>query len=503
MTRSSRRLRGAILAAAMVVTCSLASCGVDLADQSTRATPEATASTTTPSSTDRPSIPQTTTPTAGGTDPDQRDVDDEVFSGLGDPRIDVATYDVTLRADPGKDDIRGRVVITLTATTADPLPSFTLDLRGPKVIAAELDRAPAKVTVDDDQIEVVPATPLTPGKTSTLAISYAGQPKDTEFPRLGASVGWQHDSDDGWFTMSEPNGTASWVPVNDHPSDKARWSISLDTPDDTTGVANGRLVSSDKAKGRRLWVWRSAMPMASYLAFVAVGDYELVQRQGPDGIHLTFAFPPGLSAKKRAGFDQLDDILAFYRDTFGPYPFQDSGATVVTSTLGLALESQTRPLFGEDAVGDGVIWALPHEVGHQWFGDAVSPARWEDLWLSESFATYADWLWTAHDTGDDIREVMKEEQVPTVGEKAVTDPNAASTFDGAVYEGGARALHALRLEVGDATFFEILRTWFSENAGTSVTTEDFIAHAEKVSGRQLDGFFDAWLRSAKQPELPD
>ena len=502
MTRApSRCLLGAVLVA-VTVTGSLAGCGINAKDGPPPSSPTSASPPSRDGSASTTSTPRTTVPKGTGVDPTERDVPDQVFAGQGDPRIDVRTYAVTLTADPGSPRISGRVTISLAATTTEPLRSFTLDLHGPKVSAAQVDGQPARITAGTDQIEVAPAAPLTPGRTVDAVLTYAGTPRTTAFPRLGSEVGWQQDEDGGWFTMSEPNGTASWVPVSDHPSDKARWSITLDTPADATGVANGRLVSSVTANGRRAWVWRSAAPMAPYLAFVAVGHYDLVQREGPNGIHLTFAFPPKLPAPERAGFDELDDILSFYGKTFGPYPFNDAGATVVTSSLGLALESQTRPLFGEDAIGDGVVWALPHEVAHQWFGDAVSPARWQDVWLNESFATYADWLYTAHKTGKDMRVVMQDQQVPTVGHLAVTDPKAASTFDGAVYDGGARALHALRLEVGDAAFFQILRTWFAENSGRSVTTEDFTDLAERVSKRDLKAFFDTWLRSPKQPELP-
>jgi len=502
VTRAPSRLVWPAVVVAATMIGSLAGCGIQVKD---RPPPSSTTSASPPdregpSSTT--STPSTTVAKGTGVDPAERDVPDQVFAGQGDPRIDVRSYAVTLTADPGSPRISGRVTMTLAAATTEPLRSFTLDLHGPKVSAAQVAGRPARINAGPDQIEVVPAAPLAPGRAVDAVFTYAGTPRTTTFPRLGSDVGWQQDKDGGWFTMSEPNGTASWVPVSDHPSDKARWSITLDTPADATGVANGRLVSSTTAKGRRAWVWRSLAPMAPYLAFVAVGHYDLVQRDGPDGIHLTFAFPPKLPAAQRAGFDHLDDILSFYGKTFGPYPFADSGATVVTTSLGLALESQTRPLFGEDAIGDGVVWALPHEVAHQWFGDAVSPARWQDVWLNESFATYADWLYTAHTTGRPMSEVMQDEPVPTVGNLAVTDPKAASTFDGVVYEGGARALHALRLEVGDKVFFQILRTWFSENSGRSVTTEDFTDLAERVSKRDLDAFFDAWLRSPKQPELP-
>lgn len=449
--------------------------------------------------------PRSSTTVAGAendVDPRVRDVPDEVFSGLGDPRIDVADYQVRVRADPGEPRISGTARIRLTAATAEPLRSFTLDLRGPRVAQALVDGRRARVDVDGDQIEVTPASPLAPGQPTNVVLTYAGVPEPATFPRLGTPVGWQADDDDGWFTMNEPSGTSSWMPVSDHPSDKATWTITLDTPARVTGVANGRLLSKQAVAGRRRWVWQTDQPMASYLAFVAVGAYDLVTRDGPAGTDVVLAFPPDLSAERRAAFDELDPMLTFFADTFGPYPDDDAGAVVVTTSLGLAMETQTRPLFGPDAFAGDHVWALAHELAHQWYGNAVSPARWQDLWLNESFATYADWLWREHEGQGSVRDLADGEGVTTTGSLSVIDPDAAASFDGVVYEGGARALHALRLQVGDDDFFALLRRWFADNRGRSVTTEDFVALAEEITGEDLGPWVDRWLRAVEQPELP-
>lgn len=501
--RRARTRRAAAGLTAALVLAGLAACSADGGATAGRGRTTTTAATGTTGPQPDGEGPRPIDPDAAP-DPDVDDVTDEVFDDLGDPRIDVSHYAVVVTADPGRPELRGTATLTLTALTAEPLADLTLDLRGPVVSEATVDGEPAEVAdADPDEIRITPAEPIEPGTEAEVVLTYAGEPDQDEFPGLGVPVGWQPDDVGGWFTMSEPNGTSTWVPASDHPSDKATWSITLDTPDDVVGVANGRLVSQESAEGRTAWVWETDEPMATYLVLAAVGDYDLVQRAGPDDAQVVFAFPSDLPAEDRAGFDDLDAIVDYFGETFGEYPDDDLGAIVVPTSLGLALENQTRPLFGLDAVGEGEVWALAHELAHQWFGNAVSPARWDDLWLNESFATYADWLWRDHAGEADIAVLAERVGVPRQGGLAVTDPEAAASFDGVIYEGGARALHALRLTIGDEPFFELLRRWYAERDGTSASTDDFTALAEEVAGEDLDAFFDAWLRAPKQPALPD
>lgn len=502
--------RGAALAVAACLV--LASCSAsgddgarrdDGADRSTTSSaPPADRTTTTRA----PERPPTGDEPSGDGDPLPPDVPDRTFGGLGDPRIDVQRYDVVVRADPGKEGISGSAEVELRSRARQPLETFTLDLRGPKLTSAKVDGVRAKVAQADDQVTITPSAPIPPGGGDvSVDLRWKGVPDQTEFPGWGMPVGWQADDDDGWFTMSEPDGTATWMPVNDHPSDKATWSITLDVPAGVTAIANGRLQGGGPKRtddDRDRWRWREEEPMASYLALVAIGDYDLVSSDHGD-VRVVRAFPSWMEDGDRAAFDPIEEILDFYSSRFGAYPNDDAGAIVVPTALGLALETQTRPLFGTDGYDDGSSPALAHELAHQWFGDAVTPTTWTDVWLNEGFATYADWMWEEHDGGRSVDEIAESTaDSEPVRRASVRDPRSAGQFSAAVYEGGALTLHALRRTVGDDAFFRIVRRWVATYGGRSAGTGDLVAIASDEAGKDLGPFFDSWLDQAPQPALP-
>ena len=217
--------------------------------------------------------------------------------------------------------------------------------------------------------------------------------------------------------------------------------------------------------------------------------------------------PPTLGEVAEASLARQPEIIAFLSEVFGRYPFSAAGGIVDDAEgLGFALENQTRPVyskgfFGDQVSGDAVV---VHELAHQWYGDSLALAAWQHIWLNEGFATYAEWLWsereglgTPQEIFDGFATIPADDSFWSL---TIGDPGPDLLFDGAVYFRGAMTLQALRLEIGDRDFFRLLRRWAHSRAGGNVTTDEFIALAERISGQSLDALFQTWLFTPEKPE---
>ena len=218
--------------------------------------------------------------------------------------------------------------------------------------------------------------------------------------------------------------------------------------------------------------------------------------------------PPPIGEDISASLEREGEIVDFLSSVFGQYPFSASGGIVDDVEFGFALENQTRPVYSP------VFWTIPgqgdivvaHELAHQWYGDSLTLAAWKHIWLNEGFATYAEWLWSEHEGQATVQEsfeglysaIPEDDPFWSV---VIGDPTPEFLFDFAVYGRGAMTLQQLRLAVGDDDFFEILQRWAKSRAGQNVTTGQFIALAERVSGEDLDELFDTWLFTPGKPDL--
>lgn len=309
---------------------------------------------------------------------------------------------------------------------------------------------------------------------------------------------------DGYtFTLGEPDAASRWYPANDHPRDKAAFTFRLEVPNGIVAVANGRLTSKTTTGRSTTWVWDETAPMAAYLAQVGIGDFVLDEHPGPNGVTLRNAIARSL-ADEIAGSvaAETTDMLTYLESLFGPYPFDVYGVLVPDALLGYAFESQTLTLIGRALVSDptrGSI-VLAHELTHQWFGGWVSPSNWRDVWLNEGFATYGEWLWADHALGIPLTVSMEQaRRLVRDGSGRTDDPGVDEMFNANTYQRGALTLGALRMAVGDDTFFRILRTYLDRFGGRTASTKDFIDVAEEVSGRTLRGFFEDWLGDGPLP----
>jgi aminopeptidase N len=306
------------------------------------------------------------------------------------------------------------------------------------------------------------------------------------------------------MVVGEPEGTMTWYPVSDHPTDKATYTFEITVPEGKVAVANG-LPSGEPvtADGWTTWSWDAPDEQASYLTTASVGDYDLRFSETESGLPIIDAVDDSFSA---AQLDTINTRLAlqpamieFFEETFGSYPFNSYGSIVDDDSVGYALETQTRPVYS----GVPSESTVAHELAHQWLGNAVSPERWQDIWLNEGWATYASWLWleergstTADDEFEGVMAIPEDDEFWDV---AIADPGPTGLFVDPVYDRGAATLHALREKIGGTAFFAGAQEWVSRYNDSTATTEDFQALYEEVSGQELDEFFDIWLRDPVKP----
>jgi aminopeptidase N len=440
-------------------------------------------------------------------------IGDPYYPNYGNGGYDVRHYDLDVRYDPATDVLQGVATIDAQATTS--LTVFNLDFVGLTVHGITVNGQPAQWRRDPHELSISPTRAIRAGQRLTAVVDYSGVPEPTSNGAVSPTIeGGFFATDDGAFVAGEPESAATWFPVNDHPLDKASYTFHVTVPADVSVVANGLPIGRPRAAspGWMTYVWDARSPMASYLATIDIGHWDVRERRGSNGIRIIDAVDPNLGGIADAALAREGEMLDFLAQQFGPYPFQTAGAIVDNVSLNFALETQTRPfyprVFFEDPGGEsGGESAVVHELAHQWFGDTVSVARWQDIWLNEGFATYAEWLWLEHKGLATPQEVFlrRYDGIPAeipFWSVVIGDPGPALLFDLAVYYRGAMTLQALRNVVRDDAFFDILRTWAREKRGGNGSTPEFIALAEKISGRQLDTLFDQWLFTPTKPPLP-
>ncbi|WBB67333.1 M1 family metallopeptidase [Micromonospora sp. WMMD812] len=433
---------------------------------------------------------------------------DTYFPDYGNGGYDVEHYDVRLRYDPASDRLTGTTTILARAT--EDLSRFNLDFLL-DVESVRINGWAATATTEGvHELVVTPSRPITRGQQLTIVVRYAGVPSET---LVGDYTGWTR-TDDGAMAVNEPESAWWWFPSNDHPLDKATFDISVSVPTGVEVISNGVQPRPPLAEAgnRTRWIWRTTSPTATYLAFLAIGEYDIVTDTAPNGQPVVNAYSTTLGElgpAARASIERTAEIVEWGSGIFGPYPFEAQGGVAgPVDGIGFALETQTRPVYGPGFWRRGSNTSVVvHELAHQWFGDSVSVARWQDIWLNEGFASYAEWLWseeqgegTAQELFDFTYASYPEDsefwQVPP------GDPGPGRIFDDAVYDRGAMAVHQLRLAVGDDAFFEILPAWTAEHRYGNGTIAQFQALAERISGLDLTDLFTTWLFTAGRPEVP-
>ncbi|MEV0388512.1 M1 family metallopeptidase [Nonomuraea sp. NPDC050643] len=416
------------------------------------------------------------------------------FPGHGDHRYGVTHYDLRLAYRVAANRLDGTARLTVSA--AEPLGVLDLDFGRFRILGVSVDDLAARYVHARGKLRVTPPRPLPAGAQAVVEVRYAGSP--VPVPSRWGGLGWE-ELTDGALVAGQPIGAPSWFPCNDRPGDKASYRISVTTASPYQVIANGVLVARRRGAGTTTWIYDQAEPMATYLASVQIGRYQL---SDVDGVRL--AHPARLATRVRHDFGRQGEMMALFEELFGPYPFSGYIVVVADDDLEIPVEAQGMSIFGRNHA-DGVRGSerlVAHELAHQWFGNSLTVACWNDIWLQEGFATYAEWLWSQASGG-----------LPTAGHAqrwhqrlamlpqdfVLADPGAGVLFDDRVYKRGALTLHALRHAVGDEVFVPALRAWATEHRHGTVTTREFAAHVQRHTSRPVVPLLSAWLYDKPLP----
>ena len=425
------------------------------------------------------------------------------------PGIDVLHYAFDLNLPDRGRWIEGRAVITLKRKGAPD--ALMLDLVGMKVDSVLVNGRVTQFSQSDSTLRL---TLPKGGDSLNVTVRYSGEPKDGLIFSNDAQGRWQA------FGDNFPNRARFWLPVVDHPSDKASVSWTVRAPADRQVIANGELdgQKSDGA-GHTVSRWRTSQPLTPYLMVIGVAPFAIVDlgesacglaeksrcvRQSVWASPEVRDYLPGPFAKAGA-------IVDYFSSLVGPFPYEKL-AHVQSATRYGGMENASAifyadNLFKRRTMTEGLI---AHETAHQWFGDAVTESEWPHVWLSEGFATYFSALWTEHAYGDSaFRADLTRMRSSAIGgaiaaEKAVVDTtlsDVAKVLNSNVYPKAGFTLHMLRREIGDSAFFRGIRAYYAKYRHKNALTQDLMREFESTSGQSLGWFFDQWFWRAGFAEL--
>jgi aminopeptidase N len=480
----------------------------------------------------------------------KRSLGDPLLPQLGSTGYDVESYRIFLDYDPAANEFNSART-TIVATAHTKLKELSLDFQDLDVSSVKVDGQAAKF----EQVEATPdlsANPAVtqpmklvvtprpsswpkPGREFTVDVRYSGAPEPITDPD-GSIEGWIRAcyplnpprTCDGAFVVNEPMGAQSWFPSNNYPTDKATFDTLIRVPSAKTAFGIGELVGrTEHGDGTATWHWSEDDPTATYLTTGTVGDFNyrvdtMVETSTGRTLPLYNAIDSSASPTQLAAINaalaRAPGQINFLSDTYGPYPFDSSGAVADRAAgVGYALEVQTKPHYaggftsGNPSINVGTQL---HELAHQWWGNSVTLARWSDIWFNEGWANWSEWYWDAAENGaDDPAAIFDELYAETDAEEweiapAVLDGDPANLFAFfPTYQRGAMTLQAYREIVGDEKFFGFARGLLQELAYSNISTEEFIERAKAASGFEgedlalLDDFFQQWLYGEERPTI--
>jgi aminopeptidase N len=539
-------------------------------------------------------------------------LNDPIFAFMGNGGYDAQDYDIALKLSSDHQTLEGAT--TMQAVATQDLRSFNLDFGSMTVTSVIVNGDMARFVQADPELTITPAKAVLKGEVLKVSVTYAGKPGSVAVNNsdYGGANFWMAFPNQ--LTMlSEPSAMFAWSPVNDHPSDKATFSLHLSAAKSEQAISNGLFVSRvENADGTATSNYRIDTPTSTYFVVLAVGDYRLWDQDKVGNTRIRHYISPKTSSLMLRAVLETPNIIKFFEDKLGTYPFAEVGVLTVNNPLGFALETQslvTLPLSWSGGLESNTE-VVAHELAHQWFGAYVTFKSHKDIWVHEGFAEYLGWLYTdaqavkqggslkaqIEDVYPDIAigsnvadmnksqflqrlrgtrygnvvmvgknleralELMFENTLPQNYRNEVLTkfPNGATIsqiadvvqgwnftkvrlgtpsrvalipltgnpapdvptnygvltapgvlkigddlFNLGVYWRGATALHALRLKIGDAKFFALLRSYLEKYKFSNASIEDFVNLTLELEGQDAKVLLKHWLFDAQCPDFPE
>jgi len=426
----------------------------------------------------------------------------------GDSTIDVTYYKLDLTITYSPNYLTGAV--TVNANSSSPgLKTFFLDLKDPLEVDSIITKGKKlSFTHANDKLSITLDTTYNTGASFSIIIYYQGIPVVSGF---GGFVfdSFSNSKSYSIWTLSEPYEASNWWPCKDTPADKADSSdVWVTCSENLSTASNGILQDTiDNGNGTHTFKWKNSYPIAQYLISIAVSDYTIYTNyykysESDSMPVINYVYPETFTSAKST-IDKVPNMIKIYSDRYGQYPFLREKYGQAQFGWSGGMEHQTITSLSEF---DEDLEA--HELAHHWFGDKVTCADWQDIWLNEGFATYSEAIYFGASVNDSVYyQIIQQDMVTAksaVGSVYVQDISSEDAiFDYArSYAKGAVILHMLREIVGDSTFFNILRTYNSYPglAYNVATTADFEFVAEQVYGQSLKYFFDEWIYGENYPQ---
>lgn len=438
-------------------------------------------------------------------------VGDHVFPNLGNPGYDVRSYDISLRyGGDNSEPLGARTVIEADVTAQRGLPRFNLDFASGKARSISVGGRPARYESKGEDLVVTPSRTVGRGERMRVVVRHTS-------PTRPATGGWVRTRD-GLAMANQADAAHRVFPGNDHPSDKARFTFHITAPSTLTVVAGGLLEGTSRRGKSTRWTYRVAHPMATELAQVSIGRSYVRRAKGPHGLPLRDVVPRSYRKQLQPWLEKTPRQLKWLERRLGPYPFETYGVLMADVSTGFELETQTLSLFEKQFFTAGVVpsWykesVMVHELAHQWLGDSVSPAKWDDVWLNEGHATWYEWLYADARGGASLTSRARQAYKHSDGWRTRYGPparphrakpgNKTAIFRKSVYDGSAVALYALREKIGKADFARLQREWVTQHRDGNASTADFVRLVNAVAKKDLTAFLKSWLYGAKTPPMP-